>query len=821
LKKTRLLILFAAMGLAASCLWTEPGVGAEFPIDLNTASLKEIKQLPIPEKDAVAIYEYREYRSYFKSVYDLMKVPGIDAAELEVLKPLVEITPVEPDELAERMEVAQRMVRSWGSSEGTNEGLIDLWIDIAKDPPNINTADVYQLMNMQNVSPVDAVAVVNHRKAIGSYRGRTDLRYTPGLSGWGYYNLRSLVRYESKARAGDLHGTYQFRVKSFGFNQDTEELLKADLLYSQNVYDSWWDRLRLDESRPEAGHKLYLKYWLNERTAARTGFHVWRGTGETRYDNRLKGFLSFEDFSIGDFKVDKLVFGTFLASFGQGLVMENTDYFKARKSGYSWDKRYYGVLGDVSLTDAYKLKGVGLQFTWNRLKGVGFYSNDWKDAVLNADGSVAAQIILTPEIRNDILEEYALLPMRDVLHEQTYGGNLRFVYAPGSHLGLSGYESRYNRRFDPLNGEAFIDRYDKVTAVDNEIFAGYKSPGKFRRVHGIEWQHVYRNFCAQLEYAEMQIDGNILKIGDDPGALVASLWSQYNNLTLLALYREYALGFDNPYARSYSNYQRYRGTILEDEWYLKDPLYGLLADNAVAPQAERGFYFNSRYRLTTNIIPSFEYDRWTRVADGASYSRFVGKLEWRLLHPLRLRIRQQWQGRLRDNQLTPMSYNLNETRIEMEMRLSNYDLVEFTFIRGGTEWPPRPRLVGNVEADGDHPVSGQAFLPNRAVLLRAVHYFNEMFSMSIGAVSYNGFIWYFEESDFMPIEARNSMKFWIGLQDRLSERLWLEVKAAWDRGEPITNVDVREYNLPYGETIDYDYLSEGHRYFRIQIDYIW
>jgi hypothetical protein len=168
-----------------------------------------------------------------------------------------------------------------------------------------------------------------------------------------------------------------------------------------------------------------------------------------------------------------------------------------------------------------------------------------------------------------------------------------------------------------------------------------------------------------------------------------------------------------------------------------------------------------------------------------------------------------------------MSYHLDETRIELEMRLSNYDLVEFMYIRGGTEWPPRPRLVGNVDPDGDHPVSGQAFLPNNSLLMRAVHNFNEKFAVSVGAIAYDGFVWYFEESEFMPIEGMNSVKFWVNFQDRLSDRLWLEIKAAWDRGNPLTNVDVRQYNQPYGGMIDYDFLVRKHNYFRIQIDYIW
>jgi DNA uptake protein ComE-like DNA-binding protein len=795
--------------------------GADFPIDLNSAELEEIMELPLPPEEARAIYDYREFRAYFESVYDLMKVPGIDAEDLEKLKPLVRIEPVEIDYFAERMSIAQRNVRSWGSSEGSNEGLIDLWIDIAKDPPNINTAGLYDLMNLQNVSPVDAVAIFKHRDNIGSYRGRRDLRYTPGLSGWGYMNARSLVRYEDTEQRGEIHGRYQLRARSAALDSDVDELLNEDLFSAQNVFDTWYERLEMHKTRPEVTQKLFLKYYLTDNVTMRGGMVSWRFSGERDLAKHLKGFAGVEGLKAGPVSIDKVYLGDYLVGFGQGLVMENSDYFKPRKSGYSWDKRYYGILGDISRTEEYKLSGVALQASWGKFKSIAFYSDDEKDAVLNDDGTAATLISLVPSIDNEDLERYGLPPMEDAVHEKTFGGNLRYLIVPGTHVGISGYESRYNRRFDPQGGEAIIDRFDRVIQADNEIFSLYRSPGKFRRIHGIEMQSVYENFCVQAEYAEMDATGDLLKIGDDPGALVASVWSQYNNLNFLALYRDYDLGFDNPYCRGFSNYERFKGTLIEDHYYLTDPLYGLLFDNAVGPQPERGFYFSSRFRITRDIIPRFEYDRWTRVSDGATYYRFVGNLELRLLYPLRFKIRQQFQGRNRDDELTATSYGLDDTRIEVEMRLSGYDMIEFTYLRGGTEWPPRPRLVGGIEADGEHPASGQAFQPSYALLLHAIHNFNDKFSLSVGALSYHGFLWFFEESDFVAIDKRNSVRFWASIQDRISDNLWIELKAAFDRGLPLTNTDIRQYNQFYGKEIDADNIIDKEKYFRIQIDYMW
>jgi DNA uptake protein ComE-like DNA-binding protein len=815
-----LLLLSAALGLLVPGLCAS-AQALEYPLDLNSATLEEIMQLPISPEVARAIFEYREYRAYFKSVYDLATIEGIDATTLEELKPLVSIEPVAADELALDLSEAQRNIRSWGASEGSNEGLIDLWIDIAKDRPNINTAGIYDLMNLQNISAVDAVSIVNHRKAIDNYRSRRDLRYTPNLSGWGYMNARALVRYEDTEKKGEIHGRYQVRARSAGLDADLKELYLEDVQDVKGVYDSWYDRLSLDRSPPEVTQKAFLKYYLSDEVTLHGGALVWRSAGEKDLTGHRKGFAGVEGLTLGPVALDKLYVGDYLVSFGQGLVMENSDYFKSRKSGYSFDTRYYGILGDMSRSEEYKMSGVAAEASWWRLKAIGFYSDDRKDVVLNEDGSAAAYIVLNPAVDNDMLTTYGLPAMRDALHERTFGGNLRYIVLPGTHVGLSGYQSTYNRRFDPQGGAVLIDRFDKTAESDEEFFQGYVSPGKFRRIYGAELQSVYRNCCLQAEYAEMDINGSLAKIGDDPHALVTSLWTQYNNLNLLVLYRDYSLGFDNPYCRGFANYSRFKGTILEDQYYLTDPLYGLVYDRSACPQAERGVYVSSRFRIARDIIPRIEYDRWTRVSDGASYSRFVGTVEARLIYPLRLKLRQQYQGRNQDDAIIPNSFELSETRVELEMRLSSYDMVEFMYLRGATNWPPRSRLVDNIEPDGDHPATGQASQPSNALLLHATHNFTDAFSLSAGAVAYDGFIWFFEENDFRAVDGDNSLRFWLSAQDRVSDRLWFEAKVAYDRQVPITNLDIREYNQPYGDFIDADNVVTKDKYFRIQIDYMW
>ncbi len=63
--------------------------------------------------------------------------------------------------------------------------------------------------------------------------------------------------------------------------------------------------------------------------------------------------------------------------------MQNTDFFKPRNSGYGWDKRYIGIMGDVSQTQEFQLHGVATEFDVGNVRSILFYSDDKKDAVLN------------------------------------------------------------------------------------------------------------------------------------------------------------------------------------------------------------------------------------------------------------------------------------------------------------------------------------------------------------------------------------------------------------------------------------------------------
>jgi len=66
------------------------------PVNLNTATIQELEQLPgVGPTTAKAILQFRAKSGPFRRVEDLLAIRGISAARLEKLRPYVVVTPPE------------------------------------------------------------------------------------------------------------------------------------------------------------------------------------------------------------------------------------------------------------------------------------------------------------------------------------------------------------------------------------------------------------------------------------------------------------------------------------------------------------------------------------------------------------------------------------------------------------------------------------------------------------------------------------------------------------------------------------------------------
>jgi DNA uptake protein ComE-like DNA-binding protein len=819
--KLRLLrILLALVALGA----TGAGARAEERIDLNRATRAEISALPVPAEISRAIWEYREFVDWYRDIGDLMRVEGMTPSLLDAVLPRVRVIPVPLDPEDQRKNDLFYRFEWWEGAEGADESLIELYKDLALDPVNVNEARILDLQNLQNVSPIDAVAIARHREQVGEIGNQGALRRAYGLSGWGYSNARSFLDYSSVEDDERLHGAWGLRVDTTPYFNDVEDLLRSDRDPAQGTNDNWWDRLGLDQPDPA----VYQRFRIRRGRRVEAGFVTTRRLGEEDLFNTVKGYVGVHDLRLGPVTLNNFVFGSYMLSWGQGVVMENNDFRSSRKTGYNFRKRYDGVLGDASRTDEYQMRGVAGELSFGPLRMLGFYSDVDRDAIINDDGSANLLIRLTPRVPNEELERAGLRPMLDQLRDQTWGGSLRVGFAPGSWIGVSGYESRYDRFFDPKwnptdptdkNPLVADDNEDVFVAQDSEYAAAYKSPGKYRRVYGMDFQWVWQNLALQGEYAELDLGANPLKLGVNPSALVLNAFLQWENLSFLAVWRDYDLRFDNPFQRSFSNYERYKGTILEDYFRLEDPLYGLVYANSSQPQAERGMYFDTRYRVSEAVILGLEWDSWQRIGDMSQYYRAVGRIEYRILFPLRFKIRTKVQNREWRNLLDPSIFENIETRAELEYRLSRFDQLDLFFAVSHTQWPPRGRLQGEPIANGLNPISGNNAQPATAWGAWWTHHFESRRIKLDGAfLVYDGFLWFFEKSTFRVADGK-AFRWFIEITDRFTDKFTLRFRYGHENELRNTAIDIRQFNEQVNDEIDAENVKEVRDWFRLQMDY--
>ncbi len=841
--------------------------------DLNSMTLEQIRTLPVTTEQADAIWQRLQFEGPFHNIYELRELPEIDAKTMAAIEAVVRVNPPRPaEERIQRMEDAYYRIETLGTDEGTNVGLVDEWIDRLMEPLNVNDASLDELMDLQNVSPADAVAIYKAVRRQGGIRGSRDLRAVPGLSDWGYRNARNYLGYEETAGSrGKLHGTYTFRSYNTPFFTDDELAINPSLMV---------------DPRPDASHKLRLTY--DHRFKGGLLWH--RNLGEqTFYANHgsfkipeMKWFAGIEKQQLGPMLLDRVYLGNYQVSFGQGVVMESGDYFSPRYSGFGFDKRITGIAPDLSRAQEFTLRGAAAETYLGPFKGTGFFSEQKKDAIINPDGSMNRLINLVPRDDEDIYPTKQVIGNKDTVYvpalegkqsmlnavtEVGLGGELAYRPWTGTSIGFVGTQFMYDRPLKPDFGQSYKDsaytrhQHDSLTAhpnwrpdtlvdiypivaapsvykvgangVNPEATQGYYSSStsslwsgasSVRQVFGLNLLSVINNYTFQLEYGELQDSGRFLKVGDDPHALVASAYAQWNSLSLLALYRDYSIGYDNPYCRSFSNYARWKGTTYEDEFYLSNTEFAQVQRNSAVPQAERGVYLESRYQISRPLTFDAEIDNWTRVADQADYYRWVGKLTYRPVWPIVLRVRQKLQGRWNMDPQKETGFTTYENRINLEFRLSRYDNLEMLFANGYTTFTPRPRLSGEADPTGLAPLDAMDDSPTEAIGVQLTHYFSQRLRMRAAWEIYDGFFWNFEDSDFAVLQGR-SARWWFSVSDRLSDQLSLRFKLTDDSSLPGTWVQSRSNNSYPTQTPGRNYAGDNVTHdalsFRIQLDYFF
>jgi len=799
-------------------------------LDLNRATREEIDALPIPKDVAAKIWDYRQFVRYFGSIYDLAEVPGVTPEILATLRPLVSTMPPEDkDEAMRRYDASFRQVQQFLAQEGSREESADEYLDMLRDPRNLNNLDLLELQSFQNISPVDAVAILKAKERAGRIENERQLRGSDGLSYWGFRNLRDFVMYEDPARKGELHGDYQFMTSDHPYRLDEEEPLINPLPGTPpRNFDQGtaWGVRGLDSPNP----LLLNKFRLRLGNEWKGGILLHRAVGEEHLAETVKGYAAWQPDTDHKYQLDRAIAGNFRVAFGQGLVMDNTDFFVPRKTGYGFNVRPRRIQGDLSRTQEFQLRGLALEGHARFLHATGFLSSDRKDGIVNPDGTLNRYIVMAPRFEN-----YELAAMqtetgakfglrRDAFRENMAGGNLLAHLWTGTFLGVSGYEARYDQAWNPdINTLIPGTNQGLLEARDAELFTAYDSRqlGKFRRVVGAEFQTVYQNLAVQAEYAKMDAntqDGIDGLLSAAPEAYTVNAYLQYDDLNLQMLWRDYDVGFDNPYARGFSNNSRYEQTLADDPFRMQNPLLSWLSVNNPQMKPERGLYMNLRYRISQTLtLSSLEFDDFRRVGDSQHSQRWVARFDYAPVFPVRFQLRQRVSSRDAEQLQDIRRFGGWETRMIAQARLSGFDNVSVMYAIGNTSFTQRPRLSGAAGAGDDTPL-GQAASLDHAVATSFEHNFNERLSLEIGSTLYDGFVYTFEDNFFIVLDGNGFRNYFV-VRSRVGDSLQFRLKVAHDRLFTKSNVDVRNFNDPFQIPFEGTSVRNQFPSFRLQLDH--
>ena len=597
-------------------------------INLNDASPSQLESVGFTTPEINAILDYRKDVGYFETVYDLlstdMEIERIHAIRTNVSTELPTLSTFEKD-----IKRASYKLGQWISNEGNSEGLSEIWLDKFFEPQNVNEMNYDDLMALPNLSPVDAVAVLRQKKR-GEIRGTWELKNSPGISRWGYKNLVDFVRYEDKPIS---ENTTHVRINT---------LIRTVPITSNPDEDGTISEFN-NASVPEQFHKISITN--GQHYKAGFSYHRYMGQPENIYT--AKGFLQVEKIPFMGFKLDRAVLGNFTTSFGQGVVFETSDFFSPRRTGFGFSKRPEGIHADMTRSCQYVMQGGAVQLSNDNFRVSVFASLHPRDAIINKDGSFTSLIIMQPRLPFGVDDSSKIHhSLINSVNEMTWGGNFQITPIIGTQFGLTFYESLYDREHipqitetitggdDDYSGDDFYLKYitnstdSEIAAMDTSIAESplWDDAKSFVRFTGINFTSVFSNISIQGEYGVMLKDKPETQ---NPDAMVLSAFAQFSNLNFVALYRNYDLEYDNPYQRSYSNYQRFKTSIFEDTYWLEDPIYSFLYTANPQPQAEEGFFISSRYQFHRSMVGTLNWDTWNRKADNSKYYRTVASIDWR------------------------------------------------------------------------------------------------------------------------------------------------------------------------------------------------
>lgn len=777
MKKKRLFIcLWSAliMVLAVGHLHAQP---AEFyqeadtisyiksqPMDLNGASYRQILELPgMTVELADNIWLYLFEKGQFTSFFQLADIHGITPADINRLKDQVKIVPVQ--EQSEVTRYIADLQDRLASEERPGQGAINQWEELLLHPMNVNAATIDQLLVLQNVSSIDAAALIRHIREQGKITNwRTLQRNVRGLSRYGYNNLRNYIALDdvnakpywdgnwriTLERDNELNGGLDVNykalsayVKAAADNFDTTALTLVKYGWSDDQLSKFKNQL-LDEYRTLNDASNY-GYFSQRLTANYSGhYRVGALLQSQPYEQSslAKGYVGLS----GTGLLEKVFIGNYRMTVGQGLVFDNTDENMIRQVS-----RGAGLFGDITNTREFSLKGAALQSRLWRFNPVAFYSENYRDGIVNRDGTINTYFLVNPRFS----------PFRDVFKEKTYGGTVKMDLSDyyglpiGTSLGMTGITSSYDRPFRPDALELDIpgDKNELSDPNYTQLWAGTE-----RRIWGANFSTVADN---------ISVDGELGKLSGGGWAHIIQSRLQYETVYFILLHRRYDVNYDNPYSRAFSEQVKFDDSILEKEYRLLDPVFQELTA-IPAPKAEEGTYLETRWQMSRKFTITRAYiDFWRNLAYGLNNVRCQAEVEYRPAFPVRFRLKQKWQSKQLPKSAVPTKSTTMETTLRTFCALSDRDNLSIELRYGEVHLTPSTAYNSNAIMSGAYVASSWE------------HNFSPTWDFKAGMASWRTDAmsqWIFVDNGIDFLEG-DGMKYFVSVSDRLSDNLQVKLRV--------------------------------------------
>jgi hypothetical protein len=200
--------------------------------------------------------------------------------------------------------------------------------------------------------------------------------------------------------------------------------------------------------------------------------------------------------------------------------------------------------------------------------------------------------------------------------------------------------------------------------------------------------------------------------------------------------------------------------------------------------------------MTRTLLLSLQFDNFERKTDGTEYYRLVANLRYSPIFPLRFYIRFKDQAHEYGNDVTPNKfYHSNELRIRGSFRLSNYNELGLFYSTSDLALSPRPRLGYPAEPGASRydKVEGQAGLPAWAIGSYMTYNFSRNFRFKGALMYYKGFLWNFEDTQFVVMDnLLGSFRWWGSFYMRLNKNFSMRLKYTVDREVPVLDQHARD-----------------------------